>query len=274
MKHLAYGMRLAAILLLPVSLGAQSTRTASSAPRSASVREQQLARADSFFMAGNADASWAHVDDALRADSSNFAVLWRAARGETMLGILSEPRSLSDMHLQRAVDFARRAIVQRPDTAEGYVWLAAALGRMALHGDMRHAAMWGTDAYAATTRAIALDSMHASAQDIMGKLHSEARKLPWIVRMLAGDIARVPVVRLASWESAERHLKRALALDGQLLVAHGDLIQLYLRTGRLADAERQLQRMISIAPRSPVDGLFLAEATRRVARARAGHPER
>jgi hypothetical protein len=63
-------------------------------------------------------------------------------------------------------------------------------------------------------------------------------------------------------------------LDAQLMVAHGDLVQLYLRTGRLAEAERQLQRMSGIAPRSPIDPWLLAEATRRVASARAGKPER
>ena len=46
---------------------------------------------------------------------------------------------------------------------------------------------------------------------------------------------------------AEHYRQRALVLDAQLMVAHGDLVQLYLGTGRLAEAEPQLQRMRGIA---------------------------
>jgi predicted Zn-dependent protease len=277
MRHLVRVIRavgMACVVLLPGSVVAQPGERGPIAPFAVPAAAHPVVRADSLFAAGNADASMAAVREGLRTDGTSFALLWRAARGETMIGILAADRRVQTQHLEQAVALAKRAVSQRPDTAEGYVWLAAALGRLALHADMRHAAMWGTEAYAATTRALALDSMHAPAQDIMGKLHSEARKLPWLVRMLAGEIARVPVVRLASWERAEHHLQRALVLDAQLMVAHGDLVQLYLRTGRLAEAERQLQRMSGIAPRSPVDPWLLAEATRRVASARAGKPER
>jgi tetratricopeptide (TPR) repeat protein len=222
-------------------------------------------RADSAFVRGDAVASLQWILPGLRQDSNDVALLWRAARAETVMGVVESDREVIEAHYDRAVAYARRAVALAPKDATPHYWLAAVLGRRALRSGFRTALPFASESYREAMHALAIDSMNAGAHDVVGKLNSEVRKLPWVVRRLAAALTDLEVARTASWEEAERHLKRAIALDPTLMVARADLSQLYLRMGRRAEAVAVVEEMERMPRRSPADAYFQGEARKRLA---------
>ncbi len=219
-----------------------------------------------FFKTLDAKGSLEHALAGLRSDSNNVAMLNRAARAELSLGILAGERGVVDGHLSNAASYARRAVALAPNDAWSHFWLASAQGRRSLRAGFRTSLPLASETYTHAMRALAIDSMHAGANEIIGKLHSEVRKLPWVVRKLAAALSRLDVASNASWETSEKQLKRAIALDSTLMIAYADLSQLYLRTKRRDEAIAVVEQLEKIPRRTPVDEYFQGEARRRLGR--------
>jgi tetratricopeptide (TPR) repeat protein len=226
----------------------------------------QSRRSDSAFASGNAPAALDAALGALKSDSNDAGALWRAARSEVVMGILTTRihEENFDARFDRAIGYGRRAVTLEPNNVEAHFWLAAALGRRAMHADFALSARRASEAYAEAQRAIAFDSTHAGAQALMGKLHSELRKLPWVVRVLASTFTGLPAARAVSWQSAESHLRRAIALDPALLAARVDLAELYLRMGRRADAVAVTDSLLAMKARTPLEAFLQTEARRQI----------
>ncbi|MEK7401494.1 MAG: hypothetical protein AABZ80_03940 [Gemmatimonadota bacterium] len=248
-------LAIAALVLLIAAPGqAQSGRCAACA-----------ARSDSAFVAGDGEASLNFALEGLRRDSNDLELLWRAARSEIAIGIVSgEERRLIDAHLVRAIEYSRRAVALAPNEAGPHFWLAAALGRLSLRVGFRRAVPLASEAYTEASRALAIDSMQAGAHEIIGKLHSEVRKLPWLVRRLVASLSNLEVARHASWEEAEYHLKKSIAIDPSVVLAWADLSQLYLRTGRRLEAIAVVEALERRPRLTPADAFLQDQARRRL----------
>ena len=223
-------------------------------------------QADSLYRLGDAPGALARATDGLRRAPTEYAYLWRAARSEIMLGIIEGDRAIIEGHYARATTLARRAVAQQPGDTAGHFWLAAVLGRRALRADFRNGLPLASEAYTEASRVLAIDSLHAGAHDILGRLHAEVRKLPAVVRYLAGVLSGIEGIKQASWETSEWHLRRAIALDPTAVLPHADLALLYLRMGRRADAEREVQQLERMPRRTPADGFFQGDARKRLTR--------
>jgi tetratricopeptide (TPR) repeat protein len=220
---------------------------------------QALVRADSAFVAGSAPGSLSPLQPWLDRDVRDAALLWRAARGHVALGILTPTREGADAHYQQAAAHARAAIIAAPSDPDAVYWLAVAQGRRALRGNFHRILPLAVETHTLAQRVLALDPRHAGAHGILGKLYSEVRKLPWMIRKLAAAVTRQDVLRLATWEAAERHLHRAIALDSLAVIHHADLVQLYVRQGRLPAAREAFAAMRRLPNRTPADTLFRRE---------------
>ncbi|MDB4917714.1 MAG: hypothetical protein JWM95_5358 [Gemmatimonadetes bacterium] len=216
--------------------------------------------ADSLYFAGRVAESLVRYESLLAARPTAYEVLCRAARAEMVLGILGEQTAM----YERAEQFARRAIASDSTRADGYYWLAAAMGRRALHASMKTTPGLARGAHASALRALAIDSMHAGAHDALGKLNSEVRNLSSVLRFVAGRLLGVSIARETSWEAAELHLKRAVQLDSTSILYRADLAQLYQRTGRRQEAEQVVNRLLAMPRVHPTDSLFQREARERL----------
>ncbi|MEI6739816.1 MAG: hypothetical protein WCK74_05835 [Gemmatimonadaceae bacterium] len=223
------------------------------------------AQADSLFRLGDAVGSLTRANEGVRRNPSDYASLWRAARSEIMLGIIEGDRAIIEGHYARATALARRAVALQPGDTAGHFWLAAVLGRRALRADFRTGLPLASEAYIEARRVLVIDSLHAGAHEILGRLHQEVRKLPSVVRVLAGLLSGLEVIRNASWQASEWHLRRAMALDPSAVLPHADLALLYLRMGRRADAEREVQQLERMPRRTPADAFFQGDARKRLA---------
>ena len=230
----------------------------------ARAQDASIGGADSLYFAGRVADALARYESILASRPRDFEVLTHAARAQLVLGVLSERGPSQTEAYVRAEALARRAIAADSGRADGFYWLAASLGRQALRASLKVAPGLARGTNDAAHRALAIDSLHAGAHDVLGKLNSEVRNLSAVVRFIAGRMLGVSIARETSWEAAELHLKRAIQLDSMVILYRADLAQLYLRTGRRREAEEQVSRLVAMPRVHPTDALFQREAQDRL----------
>lgn len=219
------------------------------------------ARTDSLFRAGLADQSYQAALAHVARQPDDYGALWRASRAETFLGIITDKHAPEKSEMfRRAEEFAQRAIAHAPRRPEGHFWLAAAYGRHARVVGMLAAARFARDAHQETLRLLVIDSLYAGAHGLLGKMNSDASDLPRLTRFFVGRIIGMSIVRDASWEMAERELRRAIQLDPESMIFRFDLIQMYLRTQREAEADRTVRTLVALPIRSPADTFWQRDA--------------
>jgi tetratricopeptide (TPR) repeat protein len=134
----------------------------------------------------------------------------------------------------RARDYAKRATELAPNNADAHLWHAITLGT------------W-SQAKGLLSSALALRDLRKEV-DIVLRLDPSNIE----AHIMAGSIAReLPVVLGGSAREAEEHFKTAQRLDPRLTGVRIELAQLYINTGRYAEARQQLQSVL--AERAPTD---------------------
>lgn len=198
---------------------------------------------------------------ALTASPRRYAVLWRAAREATVLGMLEETEEAQNAWFRRGEDFARRAIAVDPEGVEGRYWLLAALGRRALQSGIVTTARLAGEIHAGATVLLERETDHAGAHHVMGVLNSEVMKLPAVTRFLGRRVlGGGSDLYETSWVEAERHLARAVELDPGMLLYRLDLALLHLRRGKGPEASEVLRQLLDCPPLEAVDPGLQARA--------------
>jgi tetratricopeptide (TPR) repeat protein len=242
-RRILPGLLLALALLLPSSANAQ------------------LPRVDRAYERGDAAASLGAAEALLRDTPGHFGALWRAARAGLVLGILADTAEEQLRWYRAAEGYARRAAELKPERVEGHYWLAAASGRRALQLEgPRTTARLAAEARRQAEEVLRLDPDHAGAHNVLGRLYYEVMIMPAPTRFLARHLLGGGAFEGIDWAAAERHLNRAVVLDPGFILYRLDLARLYWRTGRPADALRELDAIRTIPPAHPPDTLFKREA--------------
>jgi len=226
-----------------------------------------MARGDSMYFAGQPAPALAMYDSLLARDSTGFDLLWHASRAALAVGILSLHEKADNPTLFHAESLARAATLLHPERVEGHYWLAAALGRRALHADLRTTIRLANAVFEAATNALAIDSMHAGANDVLGKLNSEIWAQPAYRRFFASHLLGLSVAKQTSWALAEHYLRRAVERDSTMILYRLDLGQMYVRTGRMAEARAVLGDVANMKAIHPPDELFRQQAIALLGRA-------
>ena len=161
----------------------------------------------------------------------------------------AERRALYD----GAILNARRAFELAPDDRETWYWLAAATGRRAHRDDPLYSARLGREVYERATALLAVDSAHAGAHHALGQLNAEVLRVsPWI-RFVAEKVLRVNIMKYASVAEADRHLRRAVELEPEMIQYVTDLGDWFVRTRNVGELQTLMARLEAIPPRHPMD---------------------
>lgn len=204
----------------------------------------------------------------LASEPGNYDALWRASRESVNLGMLAPGPEERKSHYAAAEAMARRARAARPGGVEGAEWLAIAMGRQALDQGPRARARYAVEVRTVALEALALDSLNAGAHHVLGMWHAEVRRLSGVERWLAQRVLGAADFKEASWEAAERHLRRAVDLEGSGLIHHLDLAGIYRDTGRAEEARQSLRQVLERPAVEPVDPLH-KQAAQEILRALA-----
>ena len=219
------------------------------------------------FTAGSAGAQTTAVpdDSAAPVDTAaarQFQALTRVARDRIERALLIDPEDEDRRKplLLQAERYARGAAELMPDHADGWFLIAAAVGLRAEYESTRTQIRLGGEIWAMATTALDRDPNHAGAHHVMGRLNLEAMSLSGMARLIATHFYGSDVLRRTSWEQAERHLRRALALEPTQQYHRLWLARLYVERGAEDDARRLLEQVVAAAAATPLDRVWKEEA--------------
>jgi tetratricopeptide (TPR) repeat protein len=159
----------------------------------------------------------------------------------------------------RADSVARFLAAVRPGHAQSHFWTAVTAGTLADDAGAREKIALGRRAYDEASRALALDSLHAGANHVVGRIHAGVMRLGWFTRLVAGRIGLGELLGEASWESAVRHLETGAELEPDRATYRLELALALRDTGDVAGARRELEAVLALPPD---DDLTRQEQTR------------
>ncbi len=162
--------------------------------------------------------------------------------------------------LQDAERMARAELVGHEDNVGRRFALAAALGMRADREGGRTKVRAAAAMHDELLVVLRLDPGHAQARYMLGRLHAGVCRMSGVTRWLATNLMGGATLKQASWELAEENLAYAeRALPG-VPDHHLQLARLYLDTGRPDDASREVDHVLALEARSPLELEAVAEA--------------
>lgn len=212
-------------------------------------------RIDELHMRLAPEAALTLADSLLLEDATNYEYLWRAAREAVSLGMLARVPKETSRYLGRAEAYARDAADLDPDGAMGHHFIAVAVGQRALSQGVRTRVALAEEVRDEAEIVLALDSTFAGAYHVLGKWHAEVERLGAVSGFVARRIFGGDRFGEASWEEAERLMRRAIELDPNGSMHHLELARILIDTDRPEEARLELGRVLDLPVREPIDPL-------------------
>lgn len=238
--------------LLWVALAGWTSVPASAQPAPPGVLES----ADALYFAGKPLESYGLLQQHLETSPNDYEALWRAARSAVVVGMVREGIYNQNEYLDPAIVLGDRALAVRPGGVDALYWRGAAEGRRALNAGNDYASRLVQRVYDDAHAILAVDSMHAGAHNLLGRVNYEIMDLSRVERMIGRLLVDNRPLHESSWDGAARHLRRAAELDPSNVLYWLDLGQLYMRRGRDQDAVTTLRRVTEMRSVHPPDDTF------------------
>jgi tetratricopeptide (TPR) repeat protein len=223
-----------------------------------------LARGDEAYAHGDLAAAAAAYDQAFRETPDKLTALCRLVRAQSEMAEDSSGEAQQRL-LSSAVTHARDAVAAAPDSAIGHVWLAVALGRQALHEGPKTRLALAREIKSEVDRGIAIDPNIGRAYHVRGAWNRNIASLSFVERAGASMLGGVPSG--ASMENAIADFEKAVQLEPEYVNHRLELGRTYHMVHRDADARRELEKCIALAPVSSArDAHYQTEARQLLSR--------
>jgi tetratricopeptide (TPR) repeat protein len=218
-----------------------------------------LGHGDELYAQGKLDDARAAYLAALASEPAHLGALCRLARVESELGEDATGEAQRQL-TAAAVEHARSATKVAPDSAQGHVWLAVALGRQALKEGPKTRLALSREIKSEVDRAIALDPGIGRAYHVRALWNRKLANLNLIERGVANTLLG-GVPKGASMDNAVRDLRKAVELEPNYVNHHLELGRTYLMLKNRAEARREFERAIDLPPTSSArDSRYQTEA--------------
>ena len=254
------------MLSLPAGMGAAAARAADepAPPAACSPAPGPLARGDEAYARGDLAAAAAAYDQAFHGTPDKLVALCRLVRAESEMAEDSSGQSQQRL-LSSAVTHGRDAVAAAPDSALGHVWLAVALGRQALHQGPKSRLALAREIKSEVDRGIAINPNIGRAYHVRAAWNRNIASLNFVERSGAAMLGGVP--KGASMENAVADFEKAVALEPEYVNHRLELGRTYHMMHREADARRELEKCIALAPVSSArDARYQTEARQLLSR--------
>ena len=241
-------------------------------PVAAQTVADEIARGDSAHAALNATAALADYQAAIKLDTTNAEALWKAAREAVDLGEAAgfeNQKHARDSLYAMAEQYATRAVQANPNEAVTHFTLAKALGRAALAKGGKEKVTYAKRVREEALAALKLDSLDDGAWHVMGVWNAEIMRLNGFMRFFAKTLLGGQVLGEANWNSAQRDLEHAVALQPTRIVHHLDLAGVYLDRGDKARAAAEYQKVLDLPATEYNDKYYKREAAQALAKLKA-----
>ncbi len=219
--------------------------------------EPALERFDRWMDQGKVEAAKQVMDSLLHIAPDRYAVLWRAARVWVVYGETLPTEEQQQAAYERAKKYADQAVRKNPNGMEGYIYRAAANGKIALFKGVFSVAPVVAAVRDDAQRAIALRNrtpfLLALAHYILGRTHLKLAEKPKLLRLPLG-------LGWGDLDTALKHLRKAVALDSTYIRFRLGYARALLEDGQEEAAKRQLQKVLQLPLRTPEDPEYQREA--------------
>ena len=217
-------------------------------------------RVDELYRKGEYRESLALLEPHLGSSPSDYLAWVMASRDALALGYADPEPDSARAWLRRSITFGEGALALDAQGVDGQYVTLAAKGRLALISGSRDRARLGAEVERESLALLAIDSLYAGAHNAVGRFYFEVAKLSRIERFFARAWVGGEVVSRATWEAAERHLRRAVELQPERNFHHLDLGMLLYERGRIDEARRVLRETLEVPLETPAQEGFRREA--------------
>ncbi len=222
-----------------------------------------LAAGDSSLAVLDLDAASAAYGQAHRIAPASYEAAWKLARALADQATLSTKAADQKRLCQQAESLARAAVALEPGGAKGHVFLAIALGKLALFEGGKRKVRLSREIEAEADTALALDPNEDLAHHVLGVWNREVVGLPGILRFFATVLyGRLPQ---ASLDAALDHLGRAAALRPEVIPHHVELGITLAAARRYREAQVELEGALGLRTTWITDEQYRAKARRALA---------
>jgi tetratricopeptide (TPR) repeat protein len=229
------------------------------APVFGQAAQRYLQQGDAAYAAFDHAGAEQHYRLALAADSTNFEAAWKLCRALIDVGENLPDKSDRKRLYEEAVATARRAIALAPDSANGYVFLSIALGRLALESGPRDKLSIAYEIRENAEKALALDPQNDIAWHVLGRWHRQIVSLSWIERNLA-KLLLGGLPKDASIDRAIECFENAVRIRPEVVAHWLELGLCYQKKGEKDSARAAFQKVLALPVSDSDDPQYQAEA--------------
>lgn len=215
-----------------------------------------LARGIAAMAAHDLPTARTWLEQAVAADPDGYEANWRLALVLVDLGRQTPDNVKSasrDALYDRAESYARRAVYANPNGADGHFVMANAIGQASLTKSKRERVERATEIRTAALRAVQIDSTHSGAWHVLGRWHAEIQRLSGVEKFFARTFLGAGIFDAASWDEAERSLRRAVALDPNRIFHRLDLAEVLVDREKWSEARVHLAAVERLPSVDPLD---------------------
>lgn len=214
---------------------------------------------DAFFAKMDYPSAIYVYEQVLQREPDNAEVLWKLARAHICLGDVSEGDHVEN-HYRQSEQYARRCVELQKDLADGHVWLAAALGSIAMYEGAKTKVKLAREIKKEIDIALALDPDHDAAYSLLGSFHRAIGGVSWLERSLA-DLLLGGLPK-GGYDEGEKAFKKAIALRPDAIRHQFELGMLYWEWGKKAEAIRWFNQAKQLQAQMASDHRRLRRITR------------
>jgi len=218
-----------------------------------------LAAGDTAYERGRHTIAYAAYAAAAR-DAATYEALWKAGRAAVDVGQGVDDEDEAHAWYRRGASYAERAVAANPDAPEGHFVMAEARGLVALDVGVRKRVSMAEEIRADALATVQADSDYAGGWHVLGRWNMGIMELSGPSRFFAKTFLGARVFGEASWEKAEKYLKRASALEPERIVHRLELARVYKETDRPDAARSELEETLGLAPADEQDCDYLDQA--------------
>ena len=195
---------------------------------------------------------------ALQSQPNNYEATWKLCRGLVDEGTLTQLRADQKLCFVEAERLARRAIGLQPEDANGHLYLAIAVGKLALFEGGKRKVELSKEVKVEAEKALALNSNEDIAYHVLGVWHREMAELNWMLKKFAGLLyGGLPA---ASLDQSLKNLRHAVELAPENVAHQVELAKTFVAVGNWGAARNTIDHAQRMQSTWVTDNYYKTEA--------------